>query len=380
VQTTLANTLKRNDSDVSNASTPGSGSSTPMAPIVKDMPSKRYIGSFGVVGWSTKSGTGLLRHDERVGIERQKNQIMKGKGAKRVVDLKKVDTLVRFTNEKGAEIGRLTNESAPWIATLLDQRVCSFEGRVVYVPDRIKTGETIYLQLRAYLVRSAFDKRRFTKPDNNREITLFEQKESSDERDLRLRQIAMVKLFEAINLHPNRQNESAERHKRQGLLQAAEQTEGEKKSKPKNGSTADPASSPPSEEAEEGEELEQDQLDSLYKKAQSFDFDTPVMDPADTFVMDLRKYQKQALHWMVGKEKHKSEHEKEESMHPLWEEYEWPTQDADNMPVPSVEDQTMFYVNPYSGELSLEFPKQEQNCLGGILADGTYPRVFMMSM
>lgn len=26
-------------------------------------------------------------------------------------------------------------------------------------------------------------------------------------------------------------------------------------------------------------------------------------------------------------------------------------------------------MNPYSGELSLEFPRQEQNCLGGILAD-----------
>jgi len=370
VQTTLANTLKRNDSERSNASAPDSGSSTPMAPIVKEMPSKRYIGSFGVIGWSTKSGTGLLRHDERVGIEHQKGQIMKGKGTKRVLNLKKQATLVRFTNDRGDEVGRLENESAAWISTLLDQKVCSFEGRVVYVPDRIKTGETIYLQLRAYFVRSAFDKRRFTKPDNNREVTLFEQKESSDERDLRLRQIGLVKLFEAISLHPTRQNESAEKHKRQGLLQAAEQAEGEKKPKAKNASAGDPASSPPSEEAEEGEELEQDQLDSLYKKAQSFDFDTPVMDPAETFVMDLRKYQKQALHWMVGKEKHESADDQEESMHPLWEEYEWPTQDADSMPVPPVEDQTMFYVNPYSGELSLEFPKQEQNCLGGILADG----------
>jgi DNA repair protein RAD5 len=343
-----------------------------MAPIVKEMPSKRYIGSFGVVGWSTKSGTGLLRHEENVSVERQKAQIIKGKGAKRVLNLKKQDVLVRFTNDRGEEIGRLENESAAWISTLLDQKICSFEGKVVYVPDRIKTGETIYLQLRAYFVRSAFDKRRFAKPDNNREINLFEQKESSDERDLRLRQIGLVKLFEAISLHPTRQNESAEKHKRQGLLQAAEQTEGEQKPKPKAkiATAGDPASSPPSDDAEEGEELEQDQLDSLYKKAQSFDFDTPVMDPANTFAMDLRKYQKQALHWMVGKEKHESTDEKEESMHPLWEEYEWPTQDADSMPVASVEDQMMFYVNPYSGELSLDFPKQEQNCLGGILADG----------
>ncbi|KAF2688329.1 hypothetical protein K458DRAFT_400539 [Lentithecium fluviatile CBS 122367] len=366
VQTTLANTLKRNDS---NASTPDSGSSTPMAPIVKVMPSKRYIGSFGVVGWSTKSGTGILRHDERVSIERQKAPPKQAKGAKRVLQLKKQDVMVRFTNDRGEEVGRLENESAAWISTLLDQKVCSFEGKVVYVPDRIKTGETIYLQLRAYFVRSAFDKRRFQKPDNNREINLFEQKESSDERDLRLCQVGLMKLFEAINLHPTRQNETTEKHKRKGLLQAAEQAESEQKPKAKNANAAEPGSSPPSDEAEEGEELEQDQLDSLYKKAQSFDFNTPVMDPADTFAMDLRKYQKQALHWMVGKEKHEPANSNEESMHPLWEEYEWPTQDADSMPVPLIENQVMFYVNPYSGELSLEFPKQEQNCLGGILAD-----------
>ncbi|KAJ4299711.1 DNA helicase rad5 [Kalmusia sp. IMI 367209] len=370
MQTTLADALRRNDSEISNASTPDSGTSTPIAPILKQMPGKRYIGSFGVVGWATKSGSGLLRHEEKVGIERQKTQLKQGKGFKRVVNLKKPDVIVRFTNSRGEEVGRLENESAAWISTLIDQRVCSFEGTVVYTPDRLKTGENVFLQLRAFFLRSAFDKRKFVKPDNNREISLFEEKESSDERDLRLRQVGLVKLFEAINLHPTRQNETTEKHKRHGLLQAAEKAENEQKPKPKHGSAGEAGSSPPPEEAEEGQELEQDQLDSLYKKAQSFDFNTPEMEPADTFVMDLRKYQKQALHWMVGKEKDQSQdHKKEESMHPLWEEYGWPTQDADNAPVPVIEDQTNFYVNPYSGELSLEFPKQEQNCLGGILAD-----------
>lgn len=56
-------------------------------------------------------------------------------------------------------------------------------------------------------------------------------------------------------------------------------------------------------------------------------------------------------------------------MHPLWEEYLWPTKDADDQPLPSVAGQERFYINPYSGELSLEFPRQEHTCLGGILAD-----------
>ncbi|KAF2024792.1 hypothetical protein EK21DRAFT_104416 [Setomelanomma holmii] len=365
-QTTMVNILKRTKSEVSNASTQGSGASTPA--ILREMPAKRYIGSFGVIGWATKSGSGMLRHNERIGVERVKKQPKLNK-AKKVVNLKNPDSLVRFTNEKGEEVGRLENDSAAWIAPLIDQKVCSFEGAVVYTPDRIRTGDTVYLQLRGYLLRSAFDKRKFTKPEDNREVSLFEEKETSDERDLRMRQIGMVKLFEQLSLNPTRQNETTEKHKRQGLLQAAESAEKEKKAKAENGTPAEPGSSPPLEEAEDGKELEQDQLDSLYKKAQSFDFDTPTLEPASTFQMDLRKYQKQALFWMVGKEKDESLEGKEASMHPLWEEYQWPTHDSENEALLVIEDQSMFYVNPYSGELSLEFPRQEQNCLGGILAD-----------
>jgi DNA repair protein RAD5 len=372
VQTNIAKTLKRTESEMSSASIPGSGTSTPT--ILREMPNKRYIGSFGAAAWASRSGSGLLKHEEKIRIERVKPQVRLNK-AKKVINLKKPDIIVRFTNERGEEVGRLDNDSATWVSVLVDQKVCSFEGTVVYTPDKLRTGDTIYLQLRAYFLRGAFDKRRFVKPDNNREVSLFEEKESSDERDLRLRQVGLVKLFEAINLQPTRENETTAKHKRQGLLRAAESEDKKEKPKPKSGTPAtpatpiDPASSPPSDDAEEGEELEQDQLDSLYKKAQSFDFNTPTMEPASTFRMDLRKYQKQALFWMVSKEKDESIEDKETSMHPLWEEYQWPTQDADNQPVPAIEDQIMFYVNPYSGELSLEFPKQEQNCLGGILAD-----------
>lgn len=349
VQMTIASSLKRTESDVSIASTLASGSCTPQ--LIREMPSKRYIGSFGAAAWATKSGTGLLKHDEKVRIERIKPQPRLNK-AKKVIQLKKPDIVVRFTNERGEEVGRLDNDTATWVSVLLDQNVCSFEGSVVYTPEKLRTGDTIYLQLRGYFLRTAFDIRKFAKPDNNREINLFEEKESSDERDLRLRQVGLVKLFEAISLQPTHENETTAKHKRQGLLQAAETDEKKgDKPKPKSGTStaystpADPTSSPPPEEAEEGEELEQDQLDSLYKKAQSFDFNTPTMEPANTFRMDLRKYQKQALFWMVSKEKDQSIEDRETSMHPLWEEYLWPTHDANNQPVPTVEDQNMFYLS-----------------------------------
>jgi hypothetical protein len=194
VQQTLATALRRNDSETSVVSTPDSGSSTPIASILKQMPGKRYVGSFGVTGWATKSGSGMLKHEEVVTIERQKDMPKVKKSIKRVVNLKKVDIIVRFLNSRGEEVGRLENESATWISALLDQQVCTFQGTVVYTPDRLRTGDNVFLQLRAFFLRSAFDSRKFVKPEDNREVNLFEEKESSDERDLRRRQVALVKL------------------------------------------------------------------------------------------------------------------------------------------------------------------------------------------
>lgn len=335
-------------------------------------PNKRYIGAMGVVGWTTRSGTGLIASGESVKIERARPSQQKvGKGGKSRASTRQ-DVIVRFTNAKGEEVGRLEQDSAAWISTLMDQNLCTFQGHCVFAPDRVRTNDTIYLQLRCFLLKSCFMAGSFVKPlENNRETGLYEAKETRDERDLRLRQVALVKLFSEINLHPSRANATTEKHKREGILRATEIPEQPEPSSTKPAKSPDHASSsPPSDSAEDGQELEQDQLDSLYRKAQSFDFNTPERQPAHTFAMDLRKYQKQALHWMVGKERDQKSDHKELSMHPLWEEYMWPTKDADDKPVPEVDEQPSFFVNPYSGELSLEFPVQEQNCLGGILADG----------
>jgi len=342
-------------------------------PTLKQMPSERYVGSFGVEGWSTKSGTGLISPGEVVNIERSKlaPKTKLGRGGKQMVVTsrnQKADVITRFTNSKGQEIGRLPEDAARWVAPLLDQRICRLQGTCVFAEERLRVNDTVYLQIQAYMLKSAFDSSNFVKPsDDNRETGFFAEKESTEEKDLRLRQVALVKLFDEINLHPTTTNSTVAKHKKHGLLRAAEMAEQydkEKKEKPK----ATGISTPQSEEDEDGEELEEDQLDMLYQKAQQFDFGMPEAQPADTFVLDLRKYQKQALHWMLGKERDEQS-DRQKSMHPLWEEYTWPVKDANDAAVPIIEDQSSFYVNLYSGEISLEFPVQEQNCLGGVLAD-----------
>lgn len=345
--------------------------STPVEPqsVLRKQPSSRYIGAFGVAGWATRSGLALLKHGDPVKIERARSQPVakRGRGGKLFTN-NKGDILTRFTNSSGQEIGRLPHETAGWVSTLIDQKICEFEGVCVFVPDKVRVNDTIYLQLRCSFRREAFQRGPSisTTADDNRSTGLFEEKESTEEKNLRLRQVALVKLFHEIGLQPTSTNPTTERHKRDGLLRAAEMAEqydGAKKEKTKPNKDSNDDSS-----EEETAELEDDQLDTLYKKAQSFDFNMPEATPAPTFNMDLRKYQKQALYWMLSKEKDKKQ-ARERSMHPLWEEYTWPTQDVDDKDLPIIEGIDHFYVNPYSGDLSVDFPAQEQRCLGGILAD-----------
>ncbi|KAH8668479.1 SNF2 superfamily RAD5 protein [Xylariales sp. PMI_506] len=368
---TVQPTLQQSVTSHVGSKTPDANKSDRPSPpaLIRLMPESRYIGAFGVEGWATRSGTNLLKHGDLVKIERQKIQpTPSSKGKISFAASRRVDVIVRFTDSKGTELGRLAKETANWVSSLIDQDVCRFEGTCVFAPERLRTNDTVFLQLRCYILKSVFRKGPIQLADN-RNTGLFEVQETSEERDLRLRQVGLVRLFQEINLMPTR---AAAKHNRQGLLQAAEADEKKEKTKKeaaKFSNSRDPPSSPPSEDAEEGEELEQDQLDALYRKAQSFDFDTPEAEPADTFAMDLRPYQKQSLHWMLSKEKDMKNEARESSMHPLWEEYAWPMKDVDDKELPQIEGLASFYVNPYSGEMSLDFPVQEQHCLGGVLAD-----------
>ncbi|KXG47671.1 Zinc finger, RING-type [Penicillium griseofulvum] len=350
---------------------PSRGTPVESESVLRHQPSARYVGAFGVGGWATRSGFGFLKHGDPVIIERARSQptLKRGRGGKAFVNHKS-DILTRFTNASGQEIGRLPHETAEWVSPLIDQKICRFEGVCVFVPDRVRVNDTIYLQLRVYLRKEAFQSGALAalNINDNRSTGLFEEKESTEEKNLRLRQVGLVKLFDEINLHPTSTNPTTEKHKRNGILRAAEiaeQYDSTKKEKDKSKSNKDPNDSSGEDDSEE---LEEDQLDTLYRKAQSFDFNMPAADPPPSFTLDLRKYQQQALHWMLSKEKD-SKQIREKSMHPLWEEYTWPRKDVDDKDLPPVENIDHFYVNPYSGDLTVDFPAQEQHCRGGILAD-----------
>jgi DNA repair protein RAD5 len=342
---------------------------------------RRYVGSFGVEGWAVGSGTNLIKAHDRLIIERQtpstlaqKSRSSKPTKAKTapprfpLANSKaggpKQHILVRFSTLQGREIGRLPQETATYVSTLLDQGICAFEGECIYAPDRVRTGDNIVIQLRCFLLRKAFEPLRT--PNEDRPAA-WEVSETDEERALKLRRLALIQLFTAIGLDPVRSN-ARQAAKREQLLAAAQIPDPPAPKMARTGSSQSTGS-----QEDEGD-VADDTLNMLYKKAQIYDPDMPSMDPPPSFKFELRKYQKQALCWMVGKEEGgERDVRKQQSLNPLWEEYVFPREE---MAQEEEEQADMFYINPYSGEMSLILPTIDSIHKGGILADGKNPSVF----
>ena len=352
---------------------------------------RKYIGSFGVEGWAVGSGSNLLKAGDSLLIERQTppTPLQKGKSISSKATQSKSKTappirfplsngkqpkqhiLVRFSTLQGKEIGRLPQETAAYVSTLLDQGICSFDGLCIFCPDQIRTGDNILIQLLCYLLPKIFDA--LTAKRDDERPTAWEISETEEENALKLRRLALIQLFTAIGLDPVRSNARQTAQARQQLLATAQIPEVPVTPGPAKMAQSSSSQSVGSEEEGEGREIADDTLNMLYKKAQMYDPDMPIMEPPASFKFELRKYQKQALCWMVGKEEGgEKDVRKQQSLNPLWEEYEWPQgEDNRNEVVGSDE---KFYLNPYSGEMSLILPTIESIQKGGILADGPTPR------
>lgn len=95
------------------------------------------------------------------------------------------------------------------------------------------------------------------------------------------------------------------------------------------------------------------QLESLYTACQEHNRSIMEQEQPKELQCTLRRYQKQALHWMVQREL--SRQSEVRQLHPLWDEYEVPD--------------LTFYLSSFSLAASLAFPQANGSARGGILAD-----------
>ncbi|EJD03591.1 uncharacterized protein FOMMEDRAFT_81947 [Fomitiporia mediterranea MF3/22] len=363
------------------------------APIIKR--SEYYLGSI-LVGnaWSTVRGTGYVKSGDPILVERdtlqdeaaKRDGKLNGKGKQGTISnmfkpkggqskKTKVNTIVRLTNMRGFEFGRLPTDVSNWVSKLLDLGIISFNGStMVDCPEKLYSGADMLVSLSIYMLPSAFQ--RFTvNPSSGTEParpkTMFnEGSETMEEEMLRQRKSSLKSLFDKVGLRAIAGNN--------GTL--------DKESIPPGGSSRAPASNGATgrrgldnvdslhvenaDEENDEEVLNENDLDAIYRRAQANDAEMGEMDPCDTFTLKLRPYQKQALLWMYSRETGAASARQSTSMHPLWSEYTFPPEpDPDGM-LDLTDEEIPFYYNSHSGELSLEFPCADNICRGGILADG----------
>ncbi|BEI81856.1 hypothetical protein CcaverHIS002_0210160 [Cutaneotrichosporon cavernicola] len=309
---------------------------------------------------------------------------------------KKIDQVVRFRNERGFEVGRLSVAEAGFLVNLLDTGVIELEGHVIDCPQVLATGSTILLNVKVYLARKGFEK--IEKKDRSGESSTFwqEQQETAEEEVMRSRKEALGALFNRIGVKPLQSNELVLAQKKPGSAAAVfdtslpKSTQSPRKAPQKspsptsngNGKGKASASASDDEDEDSGDEEEKlndeqlNEIDTIYRKAQMNDANLLESEPPDTFLYTLRPYQKQALTWMEAREAGKDNlRNSNQTLHPLWEEYAFRKDREVGDPIEIEDDDDYidpsrkFFWNPYSGELSLEFPRAENTARGGILAD-----------
>ncbi|BGP39099.1 DNA helicase rad5 [Rhodotorula kratochvilovae] len=320
----------------------------------------RYFGEVFVEAFALSSSNAFvkLKPGENITLHRIKPTVAQGgAGAKAPSAAKKKKQdhdVVRFNNAKGIEVGRISRDDSAWLAKLLDHDLLQVTGYCVACPEKFRSGDDMQLSLTVSLAKTAFTDPNTSAPEpvshltsvNGKKGFLDDLRETDREKLLRERKKALNTLFDKADLQPYVEDGSAPTgtQSKRAMLSRME------KGKGKGGSGSE----------DEEDEMNEIQLNLVYSKAIKNDASLPERDPPDTFALTLRPYQKQALRWMAAMETGEEQARKSLSMHPLWEKYLFPG---------SKDPSDCFYYNPYSGELSLEFPKASTKCRGGILAD-----------
>ncbi|KAG0297005.1 DNA helicase rad5 [Dissophora globulifera] len=328
----------------------------------------RYLGEITVIAYAL-GGMVMAKAGERVLFERTRPSAPHQLGKKKKSGTAttgwngralKENNVVRFTNESGFELGRLQVDTARWVSKLMDYGLAEFLGTIILAPRLWQTGAEIVLTMRCFLTAAAF-----STLGQNQDLILKskaamgtyinEALETEGELDLKYRKYAVNTMFKELALTPvATNNKFGPRDQGIDVLTSSP-----------DASTTTPNGDEDVKEEEEEPEVSDQELDVLYEKAQQHGREFEPMDPPPTMTFTLKPYQRVALSWMYQKECSESS-ESHKTLHPLWEEYEF-TQEGDHEP--KSDEPKRYYFNPYSGEMSLDFPTSDQLCRGGILAD-----------
>lgn len=342
----------------------------------------RYIGTLDVEAWATRPYMGRLQYKEELEVKRLiPNKIKKSS----LVAAKFGDSSVirLYTKSQEREIGRLPEDITRILSPLMDLDLAIFRAFVVLeTTSRLSIGDSFYLQIRCYLNNNTFADTiqaaetsrtsiRSESPSKKRRIPRLGvasfARETESETRLRLKQKAILRLFDKLQLVPYQQQKHSE------TVDLEEDST----------LVPDQITAP--------DELNLQQIKDFYTTNQLSDLYENLPDTTtpstESFSIQLRQYQRHGLSWMLAREKETDLLEElsttpeeicptqklaairklnEDLMNPLWSVYCWP---KDPLEECSDNNSEHFYANLYNGEFSTEEPLVKNSLKGGILAD-----------
>jgi DNA repair protein RAD5 len=221
------------------------------------------------LGWSSMKGASPAKEGDEIIIVRDKVNNSSNK-------------IVRFS-VRGKEIGRLSREVANYMSTLLDLKLCFFEGSMVYCPPVLAIGEDMILTLKCYMLSAAMHTNSFMSS------IIPQAKKRSFDRSIQdpatLRKLAMIQLFRNLGMRPVRSSIQRMNVGGEDTWDMILQTVTTREEEPVDDDAADP-------DSEEKKEVSDGQLDTIYEKAQVFDAQIKPMDQPVTMALELKEYQK----------------------------------------------------------------------------------------
>ncbi|XP_030453460.1 DNA repair protein RAD5A isoform X2 [Syzygium oleosum] len=251
--------------------------------------------------------------------------------------------IVRFSTKECGELGRIPNEWARCLVPLVRDQKVKIEGWCKSAPEMLGIMDSISISISVYINSSMF----------------HEQKQASLKAASNVADESVVhpfpNLFRLLGLAPFKKAELTpnDMFPRKRPLES-KLSSGLPIPLSRPNKSHNPCQN--GDEAENEEPISDSDVDRIVGVGDNLDLEE--MDPPCTLHCELRPYQKQALHWMVQREKGRCMDEAATTLHPCWEAYRL----ADKRDL-------VVYLNAFSGDATIEFPSMLQMARGGILAD-----------
>ncbi|KAL3232652.1 DNA repair protein RAD5 [Nakaseomyces bracarensis] len=349
---------------------------------------KKFIGSLQVTVMVTRPSMRPIPYGSPLLIRRSNNHLSVGKLYEQLS--KKKTALAAFvkvfSSNNDREIGRVPEDIARITFPLLLRDEVSFEATMIYSGDkRLSIGDSVIVQLDCYLTSLLFDPSAKTidsfankKPRKERFGAIVETDQELEDRTVRM---ALIMLFDKIRLKPVKdENKSLEQYEKNfNQTEVVDLDDEESLQEYIYQESEDIAATQHQEET-----MDVNQLTSFYRASQSSKKleNLQETEPPNSLVkLNLRKYQKQGLTWMLKREGalktdevYDNESNDDTALNPLWRQFMWPknmswtaqkSSEQEEYDISSI----FFYGNLYTGEFSLKKPTLDSFKNGGILSD-----------